>query len=606
MNGTQTPATNGSDGPINFEATLKEGLIHHQNGRLDEAETSYNQILAREPNQSIVLCMVGLIAQSRNQPDRAIELLQRSIDANPEFADAHCNLGCVLNALGRFEEALVCFDAANSKKAGYVDAFTNKSVALQKLGRVDAAIECLLSAQDLVPQAPQIALNLAELYHAKGQRREALDQCNTSLSLKPDQVSALDLKGVLTQATGRTEEAIELFRAAIQLDEGISSLHNNLGNCLLILERYDEALPSFDRAIALRPDNGSARSNRGVLLRLIGNYEGAEQELRRAIEIDRNNAEAHQNLSFTLMNLNRIDEALGEYDWRWQTPNYAFPMRTYNRPIWDGVTDLSEKTILLWPEQGPGDIVIWASAVPELLSRAKHCIINVYPKLVPLFTRSFPDAEIRPDTGPYNATQSDFDFHLPLGDLFKCLKISPTDHQPRFLEPDPDRVAFWRARLEAVGPAPYVGISWKGALITDARAPNYTKVDDWKDLMKTSATFVNLQCGEREAELHEFQDRFNVAVHDFEDLDLYDNLDDVAAFCSAIDVTISVSTAVAPIAAGVGTETWLLAWKQSPWNNFLLKARGPEVQPFERATGSSWRALFDEMYKRLASTAKPN
>ena len=51
-----------------------------------------------------------------------------------------------------------------------------------------------------------------------------------------------------------------------------------------------------------------------------------------------------------------------------------------------------------------------------------------------------------------------------------------------------------------------------------------------------------------------------------------------------IDVCISVSTVVAAIAAGVGTPTKMLHWRQKPWNNILLNTKGPSVDVFERNT----------------------
>ena len=46
-----------------------------------------------------------------------------------------------------------------------------------------------------------------------------------------------------------------------------------------------------------------------------------------------------------------------------------------------------------------------------------------------------------------------------------------------------------------------------------------------------------------------------VTVHDFSDLDQYDNLADVAALCAALDCVVAISNSVPVISAGVGTST---------------------------------------------------
>ena len=83
-------------------------------------------------------------------------------------------------------------------------------------------------------------------------------------------------------------------------------------------------------------------------------------------------------------------------------------------------------------------------------------------------------------------------------------------------------------------------------------------------------------------------------------LDHYDNLDDVAALAAALDIVVSVSTAVSAIAAGVGTSTKLVAWRQSSWNNILLAPRGPSVEAFERNTWEPWDDVFQSVAKDIA------
>ena len=56
--------------------------------------------------------------------------------------------------------------------------------------------------------------------------------------------------------------------------------------------------------------------------------------------------------------------------------------------------------------------------------------------------------------------------------------------------------------------------------------------------------------------------------------DHFDDLDDVAALSAALDMVVSVNTAVSQIAAGVGTPTKLIAWRQSYWNNVAFRCKG--------------------------------
>ena len=133
------------------------------------------------------------------------------------------------------------------------------------------------------------------------------------------------------------------------------------------------------------------------------------------------------------------------------------------------------------------------------------------------------------------------------------------------------------------------------------RLPNYTRIPDWAPVLALpNVTFINLQSSDFRDDLAAIQAEFGVTVHNFDDLDHYDNLDDVAALSAALDIVVSVSTAVSAIAAGVGTPTKLVAWRQSSWNNLLLAPRGPFVDPFERNTWEPWDDVFHSVAKDIA------
>ena len=83
-----------------------------------------------------------------------------------------------------------------------------------------------------------------------------------------------------------------------------------------------------------------------------------------------------------------------------------------------------------------------------------------------------------------------------------------------------------------------------------------------------------------------------MTVHNFDDLDQYDNLDDVSALCAALDMVVSTKTTVPLIVAGVGTVTKLANWKQSPWNNILMNPVGPSIEIFEKNTLETWDNVF--------------
>ena len=95
------------------------------------------------------------------------------------------------------------------------------------------------------------------------------------------------------------------------------------------------------------------------------------------------------------------------------------------------------------------------------------------------------------------------------------------------------------------------------------------------------------------------QNKFGVTVHNFEDLDQYNDIDDVAALCAALDIVVSIKSSVPLITSGVGTKTILINWRQSPWNNILFNPNGSQVEIFERNTWEQWDHVFKSISEKL-------
>jgi hypothetical protein len=72
-------------------------------------------------------------------------------------------------------------------------------------------------------------------------------------------------------------------------------------------------------------------------------------------------------------------------------------------------------------------------------------------------------------------------------------------------------------------------------LMTTQRRKYYSALDMWKPVLEmTEPKFINLQYGDCREEIAHVRETQGVVVHNFEDLDLKNNLDDNAALCAAL------------------------------------------------------------------------
>ena len=476
-----------------------------------------------------------------------------------------------------------------------------------QLGMLDKALEAYQEAIKLKPDFADAYCNMSVIFQNQGKLKEAIEACNKAISLKPNYAVAFNNRGNALKDQGKIKEAIKDYKNALAIKADYADAYYNMALAYNDESKFNETVKYYQKAITLNPSHSLAYINMGNAFKNLGALEKAIESYKKAISVKPDNAEAHQNLSYVLLNQGKLKEGLNEYEWRLKTKIGLASSRHFTQPLWDGKQSLKNKKILLWSEQGIGDTIIWSSLIPFVSLQAKSCILECQEKLVPLLERSFPSIEVKPENRHLDLERKDFDFHLPMGSLYRCFlqEILKIQKPKPFLLPDPVRVKFWKKRLNLLGNGPFIGISWKSSDMSTIRIPNYSSISEWSSILTIpDVTFINLQSKDFEDELKQIEDEFGVKVHNFDDLDQFNNIDDVAALCSALDMVVSIQSSVPLISAGVGTSTKLASWSQSSWNNILHKPVGPLVDKFKRNTWEPWDNVFNLITDNILKMTK--
>jgi predicted O-linked N-acetylglucosamine transferase (SPINDLY family) len=286
-----------------IEQAIAAALMHHQGGRLAEAEALYRQVLAQDPAHGGALHLLGLVAGQTGRTEVAIDLMERAIAVAPGVAEYHSNLGEAYRQAGRLEEAIAHFRRALELKpalAHVAHVLSNLGNALKDAGRLEEAITALARAAALLPGEPAVQKTLGVALHAAGRLDEAIAAYQGALGRDPDDARTLNNLGLALHEMGRHYEAIVTLGRAIALDPGLAEAHSNLGNALSRRGRLDEALAALGRAVALQPGLAVAHNNLGTVYREQGRLDLALASFRKAQELDPGLARAASNVLFTI------------------------------------------------------------------------------------------------------------------------------------------------------------------------------------------------------------------------------------------------------------------------------------------------------------------
>jgi len=554
----------GPGGPT-AEDLLETAVDLHQRGQLDGAAGLYRRVLAQRADDPVALHLLGVTRLQQGRAGEAVELIGRAVAVAPGYGPALVNLGNALQAVGRPAEAEQRYRAALV----------------------------------LRPDAPDILTNLGNALRAQGRYPEAVDCHRAALAAAPALAEAHANLGAALKDLDRPPEAEAALRRALDLGHGTADTLTMLGEVVRIRGAAHEAIHLHGRAIAQAPGHAEAHNNLGRALEPTGDVEGARRAYRRALDLN-------PTLPTARFNLGLLDLASGNLPAGWEGYAARFdgaerhPRRRLRIPEWQG-EDLSGRRILVWREQGVGDELMFAALYRDLIARAGHVVIECEPRLVRLFSRSFPAATVRAVTDD----PTDADLAVAAGSLPRFLMpdLAGWGAGQGWLVPDAEATARLRQRLDSLGPGLKVGLCWRSRDLTTERSGAYTRLRDWMPLLRLPGVRVmSLQYDGAGPDIAELGDSVPVPL-EMPDVDLMNDLDGAAALTAALDLVVSAPTAVAEMAGALGVPTWRVAPPDWTCLGTAVRPWFPTQWPVDLRQGP--QAAVDCVVRRITRSRDP-
>ncbi|MDP6875458.1 MAG: BTAD domain-containing putative transcriptional regulator [Alphaproteobacteria bacterium] len=192
----------------------------------------------------------------------ALDLLNRAIGLEPDYAAAHAWKACVLGqALARgylpdpeslFNGAVTAVDTALRLDENEVEAHRVQAEIAIVTKRLDAAVQHNERALSLNPNDPRLVAQKGELLTLLGQASEGSQWINMAMRLDPySSAHWAHLLGTALMLSGRYEEALAAYG---QSAWPRSSHHANMAGCLAMLGQTDDAAGQAAMALELQSD----------------------------------------------------------------------------------------------------------------------------------------------------------------------------------------------------------------------------------------------------------------------------------------------------------------------------------------------------------------
>jgi tetratricopeptide (TPR) repeat protein len=453
------------------------------------------------------------------------------------------------------------------------------AVARERAGDFTNSLKAYQCALALLPDQSEVANDLGRLAFRMGMKDVAEQLFRRFLETHANSPEAANNLACAVRDQGRSSDAIDILKVAIKLNPSDPLLWNTLGT--VVCEQGDVAgsITFYEEAMRLDPKFAKARYNRGNARLALGDLDAAMTDCEAAMaEAAAEDDRLMMQLARSTINIaqGRIGQGWDDYEARLDPQFAGATLFLVDAPRWTPGTSLAGKTFVLMGEQGLGDEVLFANMLPDILEALGAdglLILAVEPRLVALFQRSFPTVEVVGHAtyavqghtyrgAPTLDGRKGIDLWAPMASPLRQFRrdLASFPSRDRYLAADPVRVAHWRRELAAAPPGRKVGVLWKSMKLDAGRQRYYSPFQLWAPVLETpGVTFVNIQYGDCAAEVEWAERELGVSLWTPPGIDLKNDLDDIAALTSALDLTLGFANATSNIAAACGAPTWIIS-----------------------------------------------
>jgi len=517
-----------------------------------------------------------------------------------EDVEAAVLRGIACYQLGRNDDAELSYrKAINLGLRNVTLAWKNLAAMCFCSGRYAETEDLVEAYRDWLPNDVEALELLVHALINQKKHREAEEALLKWLEQRPDDLASLALLQYVLQSTHRHLESLRLLARARQgcsLPE-LSLIEQVFGSLLDIgwIDVADRLSGKFLATLA-----SHAKLSSSVLWTLSsvafekGDYPLAARHLETMLSEGALSDKARYSVSMRLLALGNLEVGWQLYRLRSDDAKLIWDRQV---PKWAG-QPLGGKSVLVFSEQGAGDVIQFLRFVPLLETRGIRCTFVAYEDIVCLLAQN-PEAEIRREV---DVGELVFDYQLQLMDLALVWGIKAPSDIPAsipYLHASDEAVRYWKARFDAL-PGMKVGLVWAGN-------PDYGN-DHWRssslrELSGLAAlpgvTWIALQKGSAADE--DIPEGFNLLRFD----DELKDYSDTAAAIEALDLIISVDTSVAHLAGALGKPLWILLPRRGKdWRWFIEENSSPwypSARLFTQPKAGCWdRLVRSEVRPALA------
>lgn len=494
------------------------------------------------------------------------------------IAAARSELAALRQAMQELERGL--FPQARARLAPLVAQQNEQALILLAFclcgeGDIQEAARLLATIGTRHPDSLHPLQDMSELMTALNLREPALAVCRAAARLAPSDTRILNVLGDLLVQTGQFDAAIATLRQAIDQQPTDMLSHNLLSMAYTEQGALGTALECLTNCLHHESQHVGTLANIGSVLAAQGHMDQAFAYYRQALSLRPEDARIRVNHSVALLKAGQYDKGWTEHEWRFRLPGHTSLPIERLLPTLGPTTSLEGQRILLTHEEGLGDTLMFLRYVLPLAQRGAITHLWVPDALAEL-CRNIPGVH----TVQVGGTTPAYDWHCPFISLPRVFAATaqPWGAPVPYIRANSQKMAQLAPLVPSNGKL-NVGLVWGGAprptslfahMIDRRRSMSLHTLAPLGQIEKVN--LISLQKGSYAEQAMDPPE--GMALYD--PTDSLHTMDDTAALIMALDVVVTVDTAVAHLAGGLGKPVllmdrydncwrWLHGREDTPW-----------------------------------------
>jgi len=245
--------------------------------------------------------------------EKAVRVYRQTVEANPDFSDAHFSLGYAYDKQGKMDQALTAYRQAVTLDPFNADYLYTLGYVYERRNNYRDAIESYAAALALTPDDPDIAFALGYAYEQMGEYAEAIYAYQRAIQVNPDDHDAHHGLAKVFETSGRLPDALDQYQKLMNIEPENKSIMETYGAIANKIQNWPKVITVYEKLLSLEPEEVSFSRVLANAYRRDGQSGKAIKSYRKVILLSPSSTGAYTSLGNMYVKGKQYNKAVEQY-----------------------------------------------------------------------------------------------------------------------------------------------------------------------------------------------------------------------------------------------------------------------------------------------------